>query len=38
MERESFENEAIAFVKNQHLVCIKVDREELAGRRIVGGG
>jgi uncharacterized protein YyaL (SSP411 family) len=28
MERESFENEAIAAVLNQHFVCIKVDREE----------
>ena len=28
MERESFENEAIASVMNQHFVCIKVDREE----------
>ena len=28
MERESFENEAIADVLNQHFVSIKVDREE----------
>ncbi len=28
MERESFENEAVAAVLNQHFVCIKVDREE----------
>lgn len=28
MERESFENEAIAELMNQHFVCIKVDREE----------
>ena len=28
MERESFENEAIASIMNQHFVCIKVDREE----------
>ena len=28
MERESFENEAIASVMNRHFVCIKVDREE----------
>jgi hypothetical protein len=28
MERESFENEAIATVMNEHFVCIKVDREE----------
>ena len=28
MERESFENEAIAAVMNQHFVCIKLDREE----------
>jgi uncharacterized protein YyaL (SSP411 family)/aryl-alcohol dehydrogenase-like predicted oxidoreductase len=28
MERESFENKAIASVMNQHFVCIKVDREE----------
>jgi uncharacterized protein YyaL (SSP411 family) len=28
MERESFENEAIAQVMNDHFVCIKVDREE----------
>ena len=28
MERESFENEDIARVMNEHYVCIKVDREE----------
>jgi uncharacterized protein YyaL (SSP411 family) len=28
MERESFENEAIAAVMNDNFVCIKVDREE----------
>ena len=28
MERESFENEAIADLMNEHFVCIKVDREE----------
>src|SRR5204862_7043189 len=28
MERESFENEAIARVLNEHFVSIKVDREE----------
>ena len=28
MERESFENESIAQLMNQHFVCIKVDREE----------
>jgi len=28
MERESFENDDIAAVMNQHFVCIKVDREE----------
>ena len=28
MERESFENEAIASLMNRHFVCIKVDREE----------
>jgi uncharacterized protein YyaL (SSP411 family) len=28
MERESFENEDIAAVMNQHFVCIKLDREE----------
>jgi len=28
MERESFENEAIAKTMNEHFVCIKVDREE----------
>jgi len=28
MERESFENEAIAEIMNRHFVCIKVDREE----------
>ncbi|CAN5789816.1 thioredoxin domain-containing protein [soil metagenome] len=28
MERESFENEAIARIMNRHFVCVKVDREE----------
>ncbi len=28
MEHESFENEAVAKVMNEHFVCIKVDREE----------
>lgn len=28
MERESFENQEIARVMNEHFVCIKVDREE----------
>ena len=28
MERESFENEAVAAVMNAHFICIKVDREE----------
>lgn len=28
MERESFENEAVAKLMNDHYVCIKVDREE----------
>ncbi len=28
MERESFENEAVAAIMNTHFVCIKVDREE----------
>ncbi|GAB3503270.1 thioredoxin domain-containing protein [Emticicia fontis] len=28
MERESFENSQIAALMNEHLVCIKVDREE----------
>jgi uncharacterized protein YyaL (SSP411 family) len=28
MERESFENEAVARVMNAHFICIKVDREE----------
>ena len=28
MERESFENEAIAALMNEHFVAIKVDREE----------
>jgi uncharacterized protein YyaL (SSP411 family) len=28
MERESFEDENIAALMNQHFVCIKVDREE----------
>lgn len=28
MERESFENEEVARIMNEHFVCIKVDREE----------
>jgi len=28
MERESFENEEIAGILNEHFICIKVDREE----------
>ena len=28
MERESFENEKIAAIMNEHFICIKVDREE----------
>jgi uncharacterized protein YyaL (SSP411 family) len=28
MSKESFENEGIAAIMNQHFVCIKVDREE----------
>ena len=28
MERESFENDAIAAILNEHYVCIKVDREQ----------
>jgi len=28
MERESFENEEIAAIMNEHFICIKVDREE----------
>lgn len=28
MEKESFENEAVAKIMNAHFVCIKVDREE----------
>ena len=28
MERESFEQEDIAQIMNEHFVCIKVDREE----------
>ena len=28
MERESFEDEAVAALMNEHYVCIKVDREE----------
>jgi uncharacterized protein len=28
MERESFEDESIAALMNQHFVCIKADREE----------
>jgi len=28
MEKEAFENEEVAFLMNQHFICIKVDREE----------
>ena len=28
MERESFENEDVAAILNEHFICIKVDREE----------
>src|SRR5215472_11150034 len=28
MERESFENDAIASLMNRHFICVKVDREE----------
>ncbi|MEL7146755.1 MAG: DUF255 domain-containing protein, partial [Bacteroidota bacterium] len=28
MEHQSFENEAIAAIMNEHFICIKVDREE----------
>lgn len=28
MERESFENEKVAAIMNDHFICIKVDREE----------
>lgn len=28
MEHESFENEEVAAIMNQHFVCIKIDREE----------
>ena len=28
MERESFANEEVAKILNEHFVCIKVDREE----------
>ena len=28
MERESFENETVAALMNEHFICIKVDREE----------
>jgi uncharacterized protein len=28
MERESFENQAVADLMNRHFVCVKVDREE----------
>ncbi|HWB19262.1 MAG TPA: thioredoxin domain-containing protein, partial [Phycisphaerales bacterium] len=46
MERESFEDEEIARVMNEHFVCIKVDREErpdvddvyMAATQIVSGG
>jgi uncharacterized protein len=36
MERESFENEAIAKILNEHFVSIKVDREERYGSRVFG--
>ncbi len=29
MEKENFENDAVANIMNEHFVCIKVDREEL---------
>ncbi len=47
MERESFENEEIAKIMNEHFVCIKLDREErpdvdkiymTAVQALVGGG
>ena len=47
MERESFENEEIAKIMNDHFVCIKLDREErpdvdkiymTAVQALVGGG
>ena len=28
MEHESFEDEAVANIMNEHFVCIKIDREE----------
>ena len=28
MERESFEDQAIADIMNEHFICIKLDREE----------
>ncbi|MGB0610716.1 MAG: thioredoxin domain-containing protein, partial [Verrucomicrobiales bacterium] len=28
MERESFENEEIAKIMNEHFICVKLDREE----------
>lgn len=28
MERETFENESLAEIMNQHFICVKVDREE----------
>ncbi|MBU1367908.1 MAG: thioredoxin domain-containing protein [Bacteroidetes bacterium] len=28
MEEESFENEAVAALMNQHFICVKIDREE----------
>jgi uncharacterized protein len=31
MERESFENDAIAKILNENFVSIKVDREERCG-------
>ena len=33
MERESFSNAEIAKTMNENFVCIKVDREVMAGRR-----
>ena len=47
MERESFENEEIAKIMNEHFVCVKLDREErpdvdkiymTAVQALVGGG
>lgn len=28
MERESFEDQEVADILNEHFICIKVDREE----------